>query len=131
MSRLVVWMAVSTTIMVLPGSALADEWWGTDKALHFTVSVGLASTAYAAAAPFTERRDYRVAVGAGASLLIGAAKEGYDSLGYGDPSWRDFTWDIAGTAVGVVLAYSLDCLISTPSSGSSSVRAAQPLTIVF
>jgi putative lipoprotein len=119
------------TFTCVPRLAAADEWWGTDKALHFSVSAGLASAAYAAAIPFTERREVRCIVGASASLLIGATKEGYDALGHGDPSWRDFTWDVAGTAVGVLVAYSLDYLIANASARPSAASATQPLTIRF
>ncbi len=31
-------------------------------------------------------------------------KEALDAAGYGQPSWRDLTWDVAGTAVGLGLA---------------------------
>jgi putative lipoprotein len=108
---------------LLPRAAWADEWWGRDKALHFSVSIGLGSLGYGAAAPFTERRDYRALVGAGASLAIGGLKEGYDAMGYGDPSWRDFTWDVAGTAVGVLIAYTIDRIVSA--SGDHETATAQ------
>jgi putative lipoprotein len=92
----------------------------------------LSSGAYALSTPFTERREYRAIAAASTSLLIGAGKEGYDALGYGDPSWRDFAWDVAGTAVGVLVAYAVDCIITDPAKRSStSTAATSPLVITF
>jgi putative lipoprotein len=130
MSRLV-WTAI-LGITFLPRPAWADDWWGRDKALHFTVSIGVSSLAYAAAAPLTERRDFRAGVGAATALSLGAMKEGYDALGHGDPSWRDFAWDVAGTAVGVMIAYAVDCIVSeTPNRSARTASARSPITISF
>ncbi len=92
-------------------AAEPDPWWGTDKALHFTVSIGLGAGGYAASAVWLTERWQRAAAGAGFSLALGAGKELYDLGGHGDASWRDFTWDVAGTAVGVGLAYLLDLVL--------------------
>ncbi len=88
-----------------------DDWFGPDKALHFSVSALLAGAGYAATAPFTERTAVRVGVGAGFALSLGIAKELYDATGAGDPSWRDFTWDALGTGVGVLTAWLVDLAI--------------------
>jgi len=85
-----------------------DPWWGEDKALHFTVSIGLGAGGYAGSAVWLTERWQRAVAGAGFSLALGGGKELYDLAGHGDASWRDFTWDIAGTAVGVGLAYLVD-----------------------
>jgi putative lipoprotein len=89
-------------------AAEPDPWWGQDKALHFTVSIGLGSGGYAGSSLWLDRRWQRAVAGAGFSLTLGAGKELCDLAAHGDASWRDFTWDIAGTAVGVGLAYLLD-----------------------
>ncbi len=88
-----------------------DDWFGADKALHFSVSALLAGAGYAATAPFTERTPVRVGVGAGFALSLGIAKELYDASGAGDPSWRDLTWDALGTGVGVLTAWLVDLAI--------------------
>jgi len=85
-----------------------DDWFGADKALHFSVSALLAGTGYAAAAPVTERTAVRLGVGAGFALSLGIAKEIADAAGSGDPSWRDLTWDVPGTGVGVLTAWLVD-----------------------
>ncbi len=86
------------------GSARAsdkDPWFGPDKALHFGVSVLLASGGYAASSPWLDTRTDRALAGGAFSLSLGAGKELWDLSGHGDPSWRDFTWDVLGTAVGL------------------------------
>ena len=91
----------------------ADPWFGPDKALHFSVSVLLGATGYAASSAFLDTRTERVVGGSTFSLTLGAGKELWDWSGHGDPSWRDFTWDVVGTAVGVALAVGIDTLTSS------------------
>ncbi|MEZ4375331.1 MAG: hypothetical protein R3B07_31250 [Polyangiaceae bacterium] len=95
------------------GAHAADEdpWWGRDKALHFGVSAGLGAGGYAASALFLEPYTSRVLSGAAFSLSLGVAKEVYDATGAGDPSWKDLTWDLIGTGVGVGIALLLDLAI--------------------
>lgn len=107
-----------------------DDWFGRDKALHFGVSVGLAAGAYAGASLLVERRAERAAAGADVSLALGAGKELADLAGHGDPSWKDFTWDVAGTALGVGLALAVDLALGG-GAGESSSRRVAPLTVSF
>jgi putative lipoprotein len=53
----------------------------------------------------------RAAAGATLALGAGIAKELLDLAGTGDPSWRDLTWDVVGTATGVLVASGIDYLI--------------------
>ncbi len=108
----------------------ADPWFGPDKALHFGVSVALASGGYAASSPWLEARNSRALVGGAFSLTLGAGKELWDLSGHGDPSWRDFTWDVLGTAVGVALAAGIDALAS-PKHSPEAAAAPQGLLIRF
>jgi putative lipoprotein len=93
-----------------------DPWFGQDKALHFAVSAGIASGAYGLAGlwqPSTE--GLRLVVGGSAALAAGAAKELFDlTTGLGTPSWKDFTWDVAGTAVGLAVAWAVDRFVVQP-----------------
>ena len=50
-------------------------------------------------------------IGGSVTIAIGAGKELYDMTGHGDPSWRDFTWDVIGTIVGLGLAWGVDMLV--------------------
>jgi len=102
----------------------SDPWWGRDKALHFGVSIGLSAGGYAAGSLFLDERWQRAAFGAGFSLTLGAGKEAYDATGRGDPSAKDFTWDVLGTVVGTGLALLVDVLVQ-PQKREPSTRAAQ------
>jgi putative lipoprotein len=102
-----------------------DPWWGADKGWHFGISIGIGAGGYGASAPWLPERWQRAATGAGVSIALGAGKELYDLSGRGDPSWRDFTWDLAGTAVGVGAAWLLDLAIGpAPHDGRRQSRAA-------
>jgi uncharacterized protein YfiM (DUF2279 family) len=101
---------VGLAVLLTTGPAVADEWWGRDKALHLGVSAGIAAGAYGVAALAWKEPWKRALVGGGTALFAGAAKETYDGVGPGDPSGRDLAWDAAGTAVGVGLALSIDAL---------------------
>jgi putative lipoprotein len=90
-----------------------DPWFGRDKALHFGVTTLLSAETYVIVVNRTpaHARWQGLAIGAGITLAVGAAKEGWDALGHGDPSWRDFTWDAIGTACGLGLAWGVDLLV--------------------
>ena len=103
----------------------SDKWLGPDKALHFGVSVGLAAGGYGASALVLERPWQRALVGGTFSLTLGAGKELYDLSGHGDPSWKDFTWDVVGTAVGLGIALLVDAALTRDSSKQEPSRTAR------
>jgi putative lipoprotein len=112
-------------LLCLTGTAHAeDDWFGSDKALHFGVSVVLSGGGYAAASLVLDKPWQRAATGATFSLGLGAAKELYDLSGHGDASWKDFTWDVVGTAVGTGIALLIDAAVSRDSPIESSGSAA-------
>jgi putative lipoprotein len=120
-------------LAMLPRAAAAsdaDPWFGPDKALHFGVSLGLAAGGYAAASPWLEKRTERALVGGAFSLTLGAGKELWDLAGHGDPSWRDFTWDVIGTAAGLAVAVGIDALVNQKQEPSTQ-RATQGLVFHF
>ncbi len=108
----------------------ADPWFGPDKALHFGVSVALAAGGYAASSPWLDTRNERALAGGAFSLTLGASKELWDLAGHGDPSFRDFTWDIVGTAVGLALSAGVDAL-ANPKRDAPARAAAQGLVLHF
>lgn len=124
-SRLpVTWVGVAALLAVLTRSEPsradpADPWWGPDKALHFGASAAIAGGGYALASPLVDGFAERIAIGAGLALTAGVSKELIDLAGHGDPSFRDLTWDVIGTVVGVGLAFSIDLAIR----GAHPVRA--------
>jgi uncharacterized protein YfiM (DUF2279 family) len=118
-------VVVSASLLASEVSAQeVDPWWGRDKAAHLTVSMGVSSLAYGLVRSRTDRRYLAFGVGLGTSLVVGAAKEGLDSLGLGTPSWRDFFWDSVGAIVGSGLALGLDLILSaTVPTETASTRS--------
>jgi putative lipoprotein len=106
--------------LLAPGTARAqsapdpDPWWGTDKALHLVFSSAIAGTGYGVTAALTGSRPLRLLAGGAAGLLAGTAKELLDLAGLGNPSWKDFTWDVIGTACGVLVAFFVDVFVLAP-----------------
>jgi putative lipoprotein len=114
------------TLLATPSFARADDpdpWLGRDKAAHFAVSTGLAAAGYGVSTAIFEARGHALLLGGAVSLAIGAGKELLDLAGYGDPSWKDFTWDVIGTVCGLALAWSLDLVIRGVDEGHPVLAA--------
>jgi putative lipoprotein len=86
-------------------AARADDWFARDKALHFGASAGLALGGYGATALFTEEERPRLVVGGSFALAVGIGKEIADRYTGGDPSWKDLSWDVLGTATGLLTGW--------------------------
>jgi putative lipoprotein len=86
----------------------SDPFWGRDKALHFAVSGAMAGVGYGATTAFTDERWKDLAIGGGAAIFVGGCKEALDATGFGDPSWKDFTWDVLGAVAGLAVAWVVD-----------------------
>ena len=116
---------VTLVILCTSTGALAetDEWLGTDKALHGSISGLLAIGGYAGSAQLTDSFALRVTAGAGFALGLGAIKECADLAGFGAPSWKDFAWDAIGAASGVLLAWAIDYFIVRRFLGQSPERS--------
>ncbi|HEY3452673.1 MAG TPA: hypothetical protein VGK67_40385 [Myxococcales bacterium] len=109
-----------------PASAVdPDPWLSTDKALHFGVSAGIAGLGYGGAALLWDDVGLRLGVGASVAVTAGIAKELFDLAGYGTPSWKDFAWDLLGTAVGLALAFGIDRLFFAHPQPAPAPPAAQ------
>jgi putative lipoprotein len=122
-----VFAAAAVFALAAPAAAQdADPWFARDKALHFDASAGLAAVGYAASAGWlVDARWKALAVGGGVALAAGAGKELLDAthvLG-GDPSWRDFTWDVIGTVAGLALAWGMDLLLGGVSAQRPALGA--------
>ena len=115
-------------LTVLLGSSVTfaqadpDPWLAPDKALHFTLSATLAGAGYAGAAFLTEDVGLRLLAGGALAVTAGAAKELADLAGLGTPSWKDFTWDLLGTATGLLSAWLIDHFIVTPLLARPAIR---------
>jgi putative lipoprotein len=112
------WVAIAVSVVCCTSAlrvrADDDPWLGRDKALHFGVSSAIASGSYAGTALLLDPPWQRALVAAGFTLSVGAGKELYDATGHGDASWRDFTWDALGCAVGVGVALLIDLALRPP-----------------
>lgn len=115
------WAVVAALAVALAGAARAqsadpDPWFGQDKALHFGASAGIAVTGYALGGLWDPSSEpLRLVMGGSTALAAGVAKELFDlTTGLGMPSWRDLAWDVAGTAVGLAVAWAVDRLIIQP-----------------
>jgi putative lipoprotein len=97
-------------------SAAEDPWWGQDKAQHFLVSATLSSGAYAIGTLEWQSRVPTAGVALGFTLALGAGKEGWDALGHGNASWKDFTWDIVGALAGIGLSFVVDTAVRPATS---------------
>jgi uncharacterized protein YfiM (DUF2279 family) len=95
-------------VLACPGRVVAqDKWFAADKAKHFAAGAALSGAGYAAAAPVTKRRGWRVAIGTSVGLAAAGGKELRDRRRRGG-SWRDFAWTAGGTASGVLVAWIID-----------------------
>ncbi len=129
--RLAPALAFATTLaFAAPASAAdPDPWFGTDKLLHFGVSAGLAGLSYGGASLLWDDVGLRLGVGASVAVTAGVAKELLDLAGMGTPSWKDLTWDLLGTAVGLALAFTFDrlfCERPTPAAATAPARSRRP-----
>ena len=135
-ASLPVTLAVASAMIAAAAPARAadpDPFWGKDKALHFAVAGVIAGTGYAVTTGLTEDRWKAFAVGGGVALGAGALKEGFDALGYGDPSWKDFAWDAIGAAFGLGVAFVVDAAArgTWPPLSARASRSAFALRIGF
>lgn len=118
---------LSGTMTASPALAADDPWFGRDKALHFGASAVIAGGGYGGSALFSEDERVRLAVGGGLALGAGIAKELWDLSGRGNASLKDLTWDAAGTATGLLVAWGLDRLFfSRPPPRVDPMRARAP-----
>lgn len=98
-------------LFVSKESAAEDAWLARDKFDHFVVSSSVAAETYLVAAAHVKARGWALVIAGGTSLALGGAKEAWDLAGHGDPSWRDFAWDVIGTTAGLGLAFCIDLAI--------------------
>jgi putative lipoprotein len=121
-------LAAATALTLAPAAHAqdSDPWLARDKALHFDVSAGIAAAGYGVSAGWlVDARWKALALGGGLALVAGAGKEALDAthvLG-GDPSWKDFAWDVFGTIAGLALAWGVDLLLGGVSAQHPALAA--------
>ena len=83
------------------------------------MSAGIAAAGYGISAGWlVDARWKALAIGGGLALAAGTGKELLDltHVTGGDPSWKDFTWDVIGTVAGLAIAWGMDLLLGGVSS---------------
>ena len=112
------------TLFVAPKRARAqqteDKWWAPDKALHFGVAAAIAGIGYGVGTEIFEKRWACAALGGGLAIGAGAGKELLDMTGAGDPSWKDFTWDVIGAVAGLGIAIAIDAIVRSHDDSTST-----------
>lgn len=94
-----------------------DKWVSQDKFVHFGVSFGLAGGIYGLGVGSSGRRDISLIAGAAIGIGFGSIKELLDLTGSGQPSIKDFVWDITGVAAGLILGLCIDLAVRGPEAG--------------
>lgn len=90
-----------------PTAPADDQWVAEDKLRHFTMSFALVQIGYGAARTVVDR-PHAVRLAAAGALTMGVGKELVDHRAGGPFSLRDLAWDVAGVALGVVLAHRIE-----------------------
>jgi putative lipoprotein len=130
LAALFVWVALAMCCPAAHAAADPDPWIARDKALHFDASAGIAAAAYALSAGWAvDARWKALAIGGGLSVAAGAGKEIIDATRVfgGDPSWKDFTWDVLGAMAGLALAWGVDLLLGGVSPERPAFASPRPL----
>lgn len=102
---------VTAALVMFIAATPNDPWLAPDKALHFSVSAGIASAGYIGASFFTDDIPTRLAAGATLAAIAGIGKEVLDVLTYGYSSYRDLAWDALGITTGLVVTWLVNQLI--------------------
>lgn len=89
--------------LTLGGHQGGDHWLAPDKLKHFFVSAFLESASYSAFRAARVNHHDAIVSAAGLTVGVGLAKELHDTRTGEGFSFRDLTWDAAGTAAGAAL----------------------------
>ena len=85
------------------GTNASDPWLVADKLKHFLSSAFVQSVAYSTLRATGVRNGPALAGATAVTLTVGVGKELWDRAGHGDPSVRDFTWDVLGAGAASVM----------------------------
>lgn len=90
---------------VLNQKDLQDDWFAKDKFAHLAISTAMSAAAAKAAKENGNSNCDAAMIGFTVSLSIGAAKETYDKRKKKTLySYKDMTWNMAGSALGSLAA---------------------------
>lgn len=86
----------------------ADRWFGADKIRHLGASAAIQIMGFGVLRSARVRPDPALVAAGVTTFAAGVGKELYDRRHGGSPSVRDLVWDIAGIAIGSVVAVAAD-----------------------
>jgi uncharacterized protein YfiM (DUF2279 family) len=104
---LILGVAMTVIFVTAPDLSYASEPSGGDKALHFGVSLALASTGYWLGADLIGGSIAPWLLGGGLAVAAGVGKELWDLSGRGSADWWDLAFDLLGVAAGLLLAWGI------------------------
>jgi putative lipoprotein len=98
-----------TAVIILNGCASTtskdDNWFGKDKAYHFTASALIGAVASSTAKNNGSSKCEAASAGISFTLVVGAGKEYYDKHKKKSRwSWKDMFWNLAGGTAGSLAA---------------------------
>ena len=93
------WLVFSLTQVHRP----KDPWFGGDKLQHFFTSAVVQSMSYGALRAAGVNHGPALAGATVTTLTVGVAKEVHDLQVKNEFSYRDLTWDVAGTGAATIL----------------------------
>jgi uncharacterized protein YfiM (DUF2279 family) len=88
-------------------SGSGESWVAPDKFDHLLVSAMLSGSAFLQMKISHNDADFAFVSSCGFSLTLGAAKEIYDLIHPGHPSWKDLAVDALGSLLGALVASAL------------------------
>ncbi len=86
-----------------PSAFSGDAWLASDKIQHFVSSAFVQGMGYGTLRAAGIPHGAALAGASVATVAVGAGKEIYDAGHHGDPSVKDFAWDLAGAGAMTVL----------------------------
>ena len=107
--------AIALFLMIFVWPVRADNWMGPDKVAHIGVTAGLTSGTYGLLCVYKPDMDmgHRALWAVTAGLGAGLFKEGLDLVfNTGEPSYKDLTMDVVGTATGLIIMLIFDSALS-------------------
>jgi len=116
-------LLAALVILYAAGEARADDWWGTDKALHLGVGYGLGAGSYGGLWWLSDDPPaVRIALCTFAASLPGVAKELYDQGRPGNSfSGKDLLWTEVGVLSGVLSLWLVERLTGRRGDGGVAV----------
>ena len=113
-------MPLLVALLLLPRPAMAEDWSGADKAIHFSVSLAMSAGIYGGLwAVGEESTVIRASPASVVAFLPGLFKELYDAGQPGNSfSGADMFYNVLGIAVGCAIMLTIDLLARPPASRS-------------